>query len=71
MSVITGILDLETLKHTVQYQGAKADVELLKRKVMEFTNMMGGSKGDAMDISRLETEKQNDQEQEEEWDEEG
>ena len=40
MSVIVGVLDMETLKHTATFQGADADVEVLKRKVLEFVNMM-------------------------------
>ena len=40
MSVIVGILDTETLKHTADLQGANANVEALKRKVSEFTNML-------------------------------
>ena len=56
MSVIVGILDTETLKHTAQFQGAKADVKVLKRKVMEFVNLMSTGKAgpDAMDIGRVE-----------------
>jgi len=61
MSVIVGILDPETLKHTAQYQGMKSDVEVLKRKIMEFVNLVTGggngsgyAKGDAMDIGRVE-----------------
>ena len=58
MSVIMGILDTETLKHTAQYQGANANPETLKRKVMEFVNLMGcggpGGGMDAMDLSRVE-----------------
>ena len=56
MSVIVGILDAETLKHTAQYQGAKANVQVLKRKVMDFVNLVssGSGKSDAMDIDRVE-----------------
>ena len=44
MSVIMGILDTETLKHTAQYQGSKVKAETLKRKVMELANLMGTGK---------------------------
>jgi len=59
MSVIVGILDPETLKHTAQFQGAKANVNILKKKVLEFVNLVTGSsilgnKVDAMDIGRFE-----------------
>ena len=56
VSVIMGILDTETLKHTAQYQGAKVKAEMLKRKVIEFANLMATGKGgpDAMDIGRVE-----------------
>ena len=59
MSVIVGIIDPETLKHTAQYQGAKANVGILKRKILEFTNMMTGSAGggsDPMELGRVEEE---------------
>jgi hypothetical protein len=39
MSVITGIVDLETLKHTAQWQKPGGDVKELKRKVIEFANL--------------------------------
>ena len=54
MSVIAGILDPETSKHTAQYQGLKSDVETLKRKVMEFTNLVTNYADDKMDIGRVE-----------------
>ena len=54
MSVIAGILDPETSKHTAQYQGLKSDVETLKRKVMEFTNLVTNYADDKMDIGRIE-----------------
>ena len=37
MSVI--VIDTETLKHTAQCQGATADVDVLKRKIIEFVNI--------------------------------
>ena len=67
MSVITGILDPETLKYTAQFQGAKASVELLKKKVMEFTNLMTSQVSkDAMDIGRCEQIEEMNEEQGEE-----
>ena len=70
MSVIVGILDTETLKHTAQYQGAKKDIEVLKTKVMDFVNMMAGTTGksDPMDLNRFQTHEEG--EEEEEWGEE-
>ena len=40
MSVIRGILDLETSKHTSQHQGMKQSVEVLKRKLMECASLV-------------------------------
>ena len=37
MSVMMGILDDETLKHNVNFQGMKKSVADLKRKVKEFS----------------------------------
>jgi hypothetical protein len=56
MSVIMGILDQDTLKHTVQYQGTKADRNLgmFKQKIMEFVNLTVPAKSDPMDIGRFE-----------------
>lgn len=53
MSVMAGILDPETSKHTAQYQGAKSSVETLKRKVMEFTNLVTSYADNRMDLDRL------------------
>ena len=66
MSVLSGILDPETSKHTAQYQGQRSSVELLKRKVMEFTNLMTQSE-DKMDLSKVQ---QNTEQYEEEEDDE-
>ena len=62
MSVIAGILDPETLRHTAQYQGARASVETLKRKVMEFVNLVGSSgKGvAAMELGRVQSKMEED-----------
>jgi hypothetical protein len=72
MSVIMGILDGETLKHTIHFQGMKKSVSELKRKVLEFVNLTAPSKGDAMDIGRVEGRGGSWErvEEEEEWDEE-
>ena len=71
MNVIVGIIDTETLKHTAHLQGAKADVGVLKRKIMEFTNMMATTgKNDMMDLDRVE-ERMKEEEEEEEESEEG
>ena len=56
MSVIMGILDSETLKHTIHFQGMKKSVSELKQKVMEFVNLTMPSKADHMDIGRFEHE---------------
>ena len=53
MSVIAGLLDPETAKHTAQYQGARASVELLKQKVMEFINLVTASDAHKMDLDRV------------------
>ena len=53
MSVIAGLLDPETAKHTAQYQGAKASVEVLKRKVMEFINLVTANDTNKMDLDRV------------------
>ena len=53
MSVIAGMLDPETSKHTAQYQGAKSNVEVLKRKVMEFTNLVIAHDSNKMDLDRV------------------
>ena len=72
MSVIMGILDSETLKHTIHFQGMKKSVSELKRKVLEFVNLTTPSKGDPMDSGRVETRRGDSWERldEEEWDEE-
>jgi hypothetical protein len=72
MSVIMGILDSETLKHTIHFQGMKKSVSELKRKVLEFVNLTAPSKGDAMDLGRVEGRggSWEREEEEEEWDEE-
>ena len=54
MSIIMGILDSETLKHTIHFQGLKKSVAELKRKVMEFVNLTLPSKSDQMDLGRVE-----------------
>ena len=39
MSVVMGVLDSESMKHTAQFQGAKVRADVLKRKVVEFANL--------------------------------
>ena len=53
MSVISGILDPETSKHTAQFQGLKSNIETLKRKVMEFTNLVTSHTENRMDLDRV------------------
>ena len=71
MSVIVSVVDMETMKHTAAYQGAGADIDLLKRKIQEFVNMMTGdeSRSDPMDLGRVQ-EKECTHGEEEEWGEE-
>ena len=56
ISIFMGILDSETLKHTIHFQGMKKSVTELKRKVMEFVNLTMPSKNDPMDLGRVEHE---------------
>jgi hypothetical protein len=61
MSIVMGIIDLETLKHTAHFQGLKKSVVELKRKAMEFVNLTtpsNHSKSDAMDIGRVEARRE-------------
>ena len=53
MSVIAGLLDPETSKHTAQYQGAKSNVETLRRKVLEFTNLVTAHDTNKMDLDMV------------------
>ena len=53
MSVISGLLDPETAKHTAQYQGIKSNVETLRRKVWEFTNLVTAHDTNKMDLDRV------------------
>ena len=56
MSVVMGVIDSESMKHTSQFQGAKQRADILQRKVIEFANLMStGTKAmDSMDIGRFE-----------------
>ena len=56
MSVVMGVLDSESMKHTAQCQGAKVRADVLKRKMVEFANLTatGKSGPDSMDIGRVE-----------------
>lgn len=69
MSVLVGILDMETLKHTGSYQSVDKDVSELKRKVLEFVNMMAGSngKGDAMDLDRVQEAEEEEEGEQDSW----
>ena len=60
MSVIMGIIDSESMKHTSAFQGAKQRADILQRKVIEFANLMstGTRAMDSMDIGRLERQPQ-------------
>jgi len=60
MSVIMGVIDSESMKHTSQFQGAKQRADILQRKVIEFANLMstGARAMDNMDIGRLEKQQQ-------------
>ena len=70
MSVIMGILDSETLKHTIHFQGMKKSVSDLKRKVMEFVNLTIPSKSDPIYLGRVETRREDTWEKvdDDEWD---
>jgi polyhydroxyalkanoate synthesis regulator phasin len=70
MSIIMGILDSETIKHTIHFQGLKKSVAELKRKIMEFVNLTLLSTNDPMDRGRVEIRHGWDKEVDEEWDEE-
>jgi len=76
MSVIMGIIDAESMKHTSAFQGAKMRADVLQRKVIEFANLMstGTRAMDSMEIGRLERQHQGvaaarraDQEEDENW----
>jgi len=76
MSVVMGVLDSESMKHTAQFQGAKQRADVLQRKVIEFANLMNASTKamDSMDIGRLEKTPQSEKRSwadvsEEEWNE--
>jgi len=61
MSVVMGLIDAESMKHTSAHQGAKMRADVLQRKVIEFANLMStGTKAmDSMEIGRLERQRQN------------
>ena len=44
MCAVMGVLDSESMKHTAQYQGATVRADVLKRKVVEFANLMAAGK---------------------------
>ena len=55
MSVIMGIIDPETMKHTAAYGGINMSAAVLQKKIIEFASLMSTSaKGvEAMDLGRL------------------
>ena len=61
MSVVMGVIDAESMKHTSAFQGAKMRAGgVLQRKVIEFANLMstGTRAMDSMEIGRLERQRQ-------------
>ena len=78
MSVVMGIIDPESMKHTAAYGGVNMSAAVLQKKIIEFASLMSTSsaKGsDAMDLGRLEGQRKEataprrwaDQDEEEEW----
>ena len=70
MSVLSGILDPETSKYTAQYQGINGNLDTLKRKVMEFINLVNGT-NDKMELGRMEETEEKEErhtENDEDWD---
>ena len=59
MSVVMGVLDSESMKHTAASQGAKQSTDVLQRKVIEFANLVNTSSKTmgAMDIGRVSEKK--------------
>ena len=55
MSVVMGLIDPESMKHTAAYGGVNMSAAVLQKKVIEFASLMSTSaKGsDAMDLGRL------------------
>ena len=60
MSVVMGLIEAESMRHTTAHQGAKMRADVLQRKVIEFANLMStGTKAmDWMEIGRLERQRQ-------------
>ena len=52
-SVITCFLDSETAKHTSQCQGSATSLPTLKKKIMEFTNIMTANMDEKMDVGMI------------------
>ena len=71
MSVVMGVLDSESMKHTAAFQGAKQRADVLQRKVIEFANLVNTSSKamDAMDIGRVSEKKSWADAEEEPWEE--
>ena len=55
MSVVMGLIDAESMRHTAAFGGANMRADALQKKVIEFASLMSTSaKGsDAMDLGRL------------------
>ena len=55
MSVVMGLIDPESMKHTAAYGGVNMSAAVLQKKVIEFASLMSTSaKGaDEMDLGRL------------------
>jgi len=55
MSVVMGLIDQESMRHTAAYGGVNMSAAVLQKKVIEFASLMSTSaKGsDAMDLGRL------------------
>ena len=56
MSVVMGLIDPESMRHTAAFSGANMRADVLQKKVIEFASLMSTSsaKGiDAMDLGRL------------------
>ena len=55
MSVVMGLIDPESMKHTAAYGEVNMSAVVLQKKVIEFASLMSTSvKGsDAMDLGRL------------------
>ena len=55
-SVIVGIVDEETMKHSAGWTDKKTSVHDYKKKILEFTNLFRRGDEQAMDLGRVEEE---------------